>query len=151
MSPLRIAPRFCWSGPGKRASCRSRLYSPCENHHPADCLQHIHDLRLVRTPQVPKLTVVDRDPRELADRICRVLLSSSRQPDRLVSIFDRAAKNDSGSDHARGVFSLFRDLFARAGPMELRRCFWADRWRCVFYVSRGVDGGVHSHRIRAGD
>src|SRR5688572_26421857 len=70
-----------------------------ENHCTAHHLQYLHDVRLVWTSQVQGLAVMDGDSGELADRIFRVLLSSTGQSHRLRPVFNRPVKNYTGSDH----------------------------------------------------
>ena len=89
---------------------------------------------MVRPPEIQGITALDRHPGKLDDCVCRVLLSSARESNRLVSILSSAAENDSGSDHVSRVFGFFRHVSARAVSMELRRCLCVHRRGGILYV-----------------
>lgn len=47
-----------------------------ENSHSADYFKHLHDLRMVWTPEIQGQAPLDRDPCQLGDRLFRIRVSS---------------------------------------------------------------------------
>src|SRR5882724_6194204 len=98
-----------------------RIPPPHENDCPAHHLQHLHDLRLVWPPEIPRRAALQSDRSELDDCVLRILLSSSRQPRRLVRIQRGPAKDDSGSDYAHCLRRILGAVFETAIALELFR------------------------------
>ena len=89
---------------------------------------------MVWTPEIPRVSAVDGDRRELVDRIRGILFSGAGKPDRVLPIFPCPAQDDPGSHHADRLFDFFRHIPATAVPMELCGRICVYRGRCIFYV-----------------
>lgn len=102
-----------------------------EDHITAHYLQYFHDFRVVRALAVSRNPALDCDRGQLVDCLCRVLLSGTGKPDRLIPILASAAENDPGSYYPGRLFSLFRYVSSRSVPVELPGRF------CIYHL-RGV-------------
>ena len=90
------------------------------NHYSSFHFEHLHDLCVVRTFEVPQLPIMEGDFCELAYRVRGILLSGSGKPPRVLSILDRAVENDSGSHHSGGVCYFFDHVSRRVTEVESR-------------------------------
>jgi hypothetical protein len=62
------------------------------NHLAADRFEYLHDIRVVRTPEISQRGAMEGSLRELGDRLVRVLFPGAREPYWIVRILDRAAE-----------------------------------------------------------
>ena len=92
-----------------------RLQSRLEhaNYCPADDFEHIYDVCLVRPPEVPQFTPLDRHRGELVHSPAGILLYGAGEPHRIVSIQYGAAENHPGGHHPGGIRRIFHLLFER--------------------------------------
>src|SRR5208282_568065 len=88
-----------------------------------------HDLRLVRSSEIPRRAALQSNRRELADRLLRILFSSSGKPHRLLRIHRRATQDHSGSDHSHRLRCLLSALPEAAPALELSSRLRPDRRR----------------------
>src|ERR1700683_5221792 len=83
-------------------------------------LKYIHDLRVVRALEA-QIRADRRGHRDqLADRLRRILFSSSGQSNRLWALHRLSIEGHSGVRHAGGVRRLRILLFGRTDSLELR-------------------------------
>ena len=89
---------------------------------------------MVWTPEIPRVSTVDGNRRELADRLRGILFPGAGKPYRVLPIFPGPAQDDPGSHHPDRLFDFFRQLPATAIPVELcgRICLY--RRRGILYV-----------------
>src|SRR5262252_840755 len=80
------------------------------NHNPSYDLKCIYDIRLVWTPEVSRISAMEGDCCELADRFSGILLPGSCQSHRFLPILHGTTEDDSGSDHAERLRSLFHHV-----------------------------------------
>src|SRR5580698_9065567 len=115
---------------GSRVSNRPMARSPnCTigashvhaNHSAAYGFQHLHDLRLVWSPEISRGPAIQSDRDQLDDCLLRILLPGPSQPYRLLRIQRRATEDDSGGHHAGRVLSVFSTLSEAARALEPRR------------------------------
>ena len=105
-----------------------------ENNYPAYGFQHIHDVRLVRAPEIQGIATLDRNCCQLAHRVCRVLFSGTGKSYRLLSVLDCAIENHSGGHYISDLLDFFRNLPSRIVSMELRRGIRVYRRSSVLHV-----------------
>ncbi len=82
-------------------------------------LEHLHDDCVVRTSAVQGSPADVGDCRELANRVFRILLSGSRESDRLRRIHGLPAQDHPGDHNAGGLRDLRLLLPGRSAAMEL--------------------------------
>ena len=58
-----------------------------ENDRLAHHLQHLHDIRMVRPPEIQGITALDRDPGKLDDRVCESLPAVSQDLRRVKPVY----------------------------------------------------------------
>ena len=84
-------------------------------------LEHLHDDCVVWTFAVPGSAADVGDHRELADRVCGILLSGSSKSDWLRRIHRLPAQDHPGDHNADSLCDLRLPLSGRSAAMELRR------------------------------
>ena len=89
---------------------------------------------MVWAPEIPRVSAVDGDRRELDDRLRGILFPGARKPDRVLPIFPGPAQDNPASHHADRLFDFFRHLPATTVPMELCGCICVYRRRGILYV-----------------
>ena len=106
--------------------------------------------------EVPGIAPLDCDRGELDDRFRGILLSGAGESHWVLSVFNSSVENDSGSHHAHRLLPLFRDIFDRPIPMELRCGVRVHRRCSVLHVLRiamvemiHVQSGPRIDQIRA--
>jgi hypothetical protein len=77
---------------------------------------------------------MDRDSRELANRVCGILLPGARESVGFVSVFDRTAQNRSGSHHPDRFFDFLSDVSTGRVQVELCHRLRIPCGRCVLHV-----------------
>ena len=110
-------------------ACASRIAAPNPSQKPpnnahdsaADDLQYLHDLRVVRALEIQGVSAGHRDPRQLADRVRRVLFPSPRQPLGLGTVLACPTEGHAGDHHAGRLQRLRRAVPRHEARLEPRR------------------------------
>ena len=97
-----------------------------------DTVEHLHDLRLVWTPEVrPRLAAVEGDPRLLGNCAVRVLPGGASQSSRLRPVLRISAQDYSRSNYDLGVHCVRDFLSQREVRLELPRRVCLPGCRCI--------------------
>jgi hypothetical protein len=99
-------------------------------------LEHLYDLRLVRSFEVQGRFSLESDISKLVDSIFRILPPGSRQSDRCQNLLARSAKSDPGSYHPYSFWRVQRLLLWGTPALESLFSFWLSLRRSIFHVSQ---------------
>ncbi len=85
---------------------------------PADRLERLHDLRLVRPPEESHDDDAGRHLHQLADRLAGIHAGRARQPPGPQRLFDRPAEDRPGGDHPGRLHAVLGLLSGRSDQLE---------------------------------
>jgi hypothetical protein len=116
--PLRSAARHSRIGSRHQNQPQKRTESPHEDDR-ADHLQHLHDLRMVRTPEIPRGPLYKVIVVSWVNRLLRILLPGPRKPHRLLRVLRGPTQNHPGSHYPHRLRRVLGDLSEAAPALEL--------------------------------
>lgn len=109
--------------------------------HIINVVEYFHDVCVVWAPQIPVFSHCSCRHSELGDRLFRILLSGSRQPNRKLPVFDGAAEDDARNHYLVRLLFLFLSVSSRTAENKPanRVCFHCSG--CVLYFFKlGIRG-----------